>query len=195
MNRVNILTAVSRPENLHQIHASIVTSLGSCPIDVCWIIIYAVGPHEPIIFPSSSFEIERHFFGAPNRLGILQKNYGIEQIRDGWYYCLDDDNIIHPEFFTEIARAMKDHPSARAFAFGQKRWDQWGTLLASRETMEPNKIDNAMFVARRDLIGTHRYEQAGCEDYLFYRKLFDEYPGDFVFLDQILAYYNFLRRA
>jgi hypothetical protein len=196
MTRISIVTAVSRPENLQRLHESIATALGTHPVDVTWIIIFNAGPHEPIFFPASRFDIERHFFGEPNTFGLLQKNHGIAQVRDGWYYLLDDDNILHPRFFEALLPAIDANPGKQAFVFGQQRWDRWGNLKAAAENMEPNKIDNSMFLVRRDFIGDERYnlEQVGIEDYFFFRKLFDKNPSTFVFLDEVLAFYNFLRR-
>ena len=197
MTRISIVTAVSRPENLQRLHESIARARGSHHVEVDWIIVFNEGPHEPIFFPASCFDIERHFFGGPNTFGLLQKNHGIAQVRDGWYYLLDDDNILHPRFFDVLLPAIDANPGKQAFVFGQQRWDRWGNLKAAAENMEPNKIDNSMFLVRRDFIGDLRYDfaQVGIEDYFFFRTLYDKDPSAFAFLDETLAFYNFLRRA
>jgi hypothetical protein len=201
MNLVNVVTAVSRPENLRRIHASMIASLMGEPIRARWILVFNEGDMRPIHLlkpaPCENLSVERRQFGGPSRFGVAQKNHGLDQVSEGFYHLLDDDNIVHPRFFGAISEAMAREPQKRAFAYGQQRWDRWGDLKATPETMEPNKIDNSMFVVHRDVIGPERYDPAlaGIEDYHFFRRLYDKGPAAWTFLGETLAYYNFLRRA
>jgi len=197
---INIVTAVSRPGLLPRIYQSMLESLAGTGANVRWILVFdAPGDVDEQTFrmirDSSRIKIERIVYpDGPVRFGIAQKNMGMDAVEEGFYHCLDDDNIVHPDFFRGIIRAMEENPGRKAFVFHQQRWDRHGDLWARPENMRKFHIDNTMFLVHRDLIGEDRYEieKAGEEDFYFFRKLYDKDPGTFVFVDEVLAYYNFL---
>lgn len=197
---INIVTAVSRPENLLRIHQSMIESAVGTGANVRWLLVVDAPGHVPesvfkMIRDSSRIKVERVIYpDGPVRFGIAQKNMGIDLVEEGFYHCLDDDNIVHPDFFMGITKAIAANPGKKAFAFNQQRWDRHGDLRASPENMRKFHVDNTMFVVHKDLIGEDRYDlsKAGEEDFYFFRKLYDKDPGTFVFLDETLAYYNFL---
>jgi hypothetical protein len=198
---LSIVTAVSRPHNLPRIYRSMISASEACELAVRWITVV----DEPGVLPAnvdealsiaSAVRIQKVVFsGGPIKFGISQKNLGIDLVEDGFYHCLDDDNIVHPDFMQRISSALLSHPGKKAFVFNQQRWDGAGNLRATPELMLPCKIDNTMFVVHKSLIGDRRYdlEKAGIEDYWFFRGLFDSDPGTFVFIDEFLAYYNYIR--
>lgn len=198
---LNIVTAVSRPHNLPAILASIVRAQAAHGISVRWILILdepgLLSPGiDRALQATSGIRIDRMVYsGGACKFGILQKNHGINQIHEGWYYLLDDDNIVHPHLFRGLAAAHVANPSKKAFAFNQHRWDS-ESKLARPERMQQAMIDNSMFVVHRDLIGSRRYDltNAGIEDFLFFRGIYDAYPQEFVFLNTFMAFYNYLRR-
>jgi Glycosyl transferase family 2 len=201
MSTFNLVTAVTRPDNLDRIYSSIALALWDNPSKCNWILVADerveyVPARLAQLSAGSPIKIRFETLPRQSQFGIYQKNLGLDLCEDGFFYCLDDDNILHPAFFERLEKAIAEHPEKRVFAFHQHRWDRWGLLRASPETMEINKIDNAMFIAHKSLIGPLRYdyEKAGCEDYFFYRALFDAHPEEFWFLDDLLAFYNFLRR-
>lgn len=200
MTTINLVTAVSRPENLPRIFKSIELSLWDSPLQCRWILVADERlPFIPVrileLAEDSHVHVTFEVLAPTSEYGIAQKNLGIDLVEEGFFYCLDDDNILHPAFFERLGKAISENPGKMAFAFNQQRWDHWGSLKASPETFEPNKVDNAMFVAHKHLIGNLRYRQVGCEDYVFYRTLFDVRPEAFLFLDETLCFYNFLRRG
>jgi hypothetical protein len=197
---INIVTAVSRPHFLPKIHRSMEESAAGTGANVVWILVFdAPGEMpEPVLHmmrDASRIKIRRLVYpDGRARFGIPQKNLGMGSIKDGFFHCLDDDNLVHPDFFRGIMEAISANPGKRAFAFHQQRWDKHGDLRAAPENMRKFHIDNTMFVVHKDLIGSDRYDQekAGEEDFYFFRKLYDKDPDAFVFLDETLAYYNYL---
>lgn len=195
-----LVTAVSRPENLPKIQRSIVEAHSRSSLRVKWILVVDqladVSMDRLLSFQKAKHRVQVLLYpDGSSKFGVLQKNFGMGHVKDAFYHCLDDDNIVHPRFFHKIHVAMEENPGKRAFVFGQERWDHTGTLKASRDLMLPGKIDNTMFVVHDSLIGDLRYDygKAGFEDYYFFRKLYEENAADFVFLDEILSYYNYLR--
>lgn len=197
---INIVTAVSRPENLNRIRRSIARSIARSSLRVKWILVVdGEGGLAPALEASlkdgASFDIAQiSHQGGSCPYGIRQKNLGMASIVEGYYHCLDDDNIVHPDFFQGIERSMKANPTCHAFVFGQQRWDNIKSLVAAPERMEYGKIDNTMFVVHSSVIGENRYDlsRSGREDFHFFRKLYDLYRSEFVFIPETLAYYNYI---
>ena len=198
---INLVTAVSRPENLPRLARSISLSMSKSKLSkVNWIVVV---DDVSVLSPAIEAQIKDGRFlvkkvvhtGGRCQYGIDQKNLGLDSIKDGYYHCIDDDNILHPEFFQAIERAMDGNPGKKAFVFGQQRWDAIKSLTASPARMEYGKIDNSMFLVHSSLIGLHRYDltRSGREDFHFFRKLYDLHSEQFVFLSETLAYYNFIR--
>lgn len=197
---INLVTAVSRPGHLLRIHKSIVLSAARSNLSVRWILV--VDSKEDVskemleVFKSGPFDVKIIVHaGGRSLYGINQKNEAMNSLSDGYYHCIDDDNIVHPDFFNGLERAIRANPKKRAFVFGQKRWDHVKSLSASSDRMVYGKIDNTMFVVHMSLIGGHRYDisRAGREDFLFFKNLYDLHGDEFVFLSETLAYYNFIK--
>lgn len=201
MEQINIVTAVSRPYNIPKILTSMERAVRDHPFRIRWILVFdapAIIPPtvKKVIADSTSVQVDCVIYrGGPFKFGVKQKNFGIDHIQSGWFHLLDDDNIVHPNFFRGLAAAMKRHPRKKAFAFCQHRWDS-EDKIAAPERMQPAMIDNTMFVVHMDLIGKKRYEpgRASIEDYWFFRGLYDAHPGQFVFLSEYMAFYNYLNK-
>lgn len=197
---ISVVTAVSRHRNLGRIRRSLEWATLGSGVRVRWVLVFDPPmPTDPEIVRAVSepgaVDVKSIVYeGGSFKYGIPQKNAGMASIEDGFYYLLDDDNIVHPNLFKRLGMAMRENPGKKAFAFGQIRWDKHGNLFARPDLMEPFMIDNSMFVVHRDLIGHDRYDAgyAGMEDFYFFRRLFDKDPGTFVFLDEFLAYYNYM---
>ena len=61
------------------------------------------------------------YWVGPEDPHTLIADWMTELIRDcpeGWIFGLDDDNIMHPDFLSTLAREVEAHPSAWAFLFG-----------------------------------------------------------------------------
>jgi len=200
MELVNVVTALSRPENIPVILEGMEEAVEWSDVEVLWVIVLDAHRRLP---PKVLDRLDRArgvrvlkaaYPGWPARYGIPQKNMGIDLCRNGFLYILDDDNIVHPDLFRELGDAFKRHPGKLAFAFGQRRWDRYGDMMPAPERMGIGKIDNSMFVVHTRLVGSERYNGnlAGWEDYYFFKGLHDAHPDAFVILGRYLAYYNYL---
>ena len=197
---IHLVTAVSRPENLQRIHKSISISLSRSTLKAKWILVVddasVISKKAEDQFRGGAFEVQQ-IVNHKGRCsyGIDQKNVGMASILDGYYHCIDDDNIVHQDFFSGLERAIKANPGKRAFVFGQQRWDDIKSQVAAPDRMEYGKIDNTMFAVHSSLIGEHRYDlsRSGREDFHFFRKLYDLHREDFVFIPETLAYYNYIK--
>ena len=197
---IHLVTAVSRPENIPRIHRSIELSLVRSNLQVKWIVVVdtpeTLSPKIEKQLESSTFEIQKLIHSGGRCLyGIAQKNLGMESVKEGFFHCLDDDNLVHPLFFFALERAMKTNPSKRAFVVSQQRWDSLKLLTADPDRMGYGQIDNTMFTVHSSLIGRNRYDlkQSGKEDFLFFSNLWNLHREEFVFIPEVLSYYNYIR--
>lgn len=197
---IYIVTAVTRPDNLPRIHRSIEASLQRSGLRVTWILVIdrpdVISPEIERSLKCEFFEVVKILYpGGSCPYGISQKNFGMDLVKDGFFHCLDDDNLVHPLFFSGLERAMKAQPSKRAFVITQQRWDSLQKLVASPDRMGYGQIDNTMFVVHSSLIGSRRYDvkDRGREDFLFFNYLWSLYREEFVFIPDPIVYYNYLR--
>jgi hypothetical protein len=190
MHKLNIITALSRPENLVVMADSI--TLAAAHFLVNW---WIVGPELPADLPlvAASIELIRHPHSAG---GQLQKNQAIERIPDGneWVWILDDDNTAVPGFFERLKIEIARIPTARAVIFSQKSKEGHIRLTAAPQNVGPCNIDTAQFVLRRDLIGDDRIIDSYCGDGEFIGAIHRRASQVFTFVpDPPLVYYNSLR--
>lgn len=167
MDRLTIITPCSRPQNLAALAESI--KPGRSLFDVIWMVIL------------DNRECEKSV------VGNYQRNCALDAIRDGWVYFLDDDTVIHPEFFTELAKV-----ETLAVAFEQEL-DTWIREVAPSE-MRPDHIDMGQVAMRRDVIGNIRFRLGVYEaDGVFIEDVYRRDPKEWSFVDKPLCYYNKLR--
>lgn len=146
---LNILTAVSRPENLPKITESLAIAAEKAPnVTVCW---------------RWGFDLERRHVG-----GQAVKNALLDEVEDGWVWCLDDDTLVHEDILLTASQFLEYD----AIVFSQQRSD--GRVLAAGwENVTVGGIDIGQALLRRDLIGEHRIPE--------------HYEGDGMFLSAVLT--------
>ena len=167
MDRLTIITPCSRPQNLPAMAESI--KPGRSMFDVIWMVVFDNGECKESIN------------------GGHQRNCALDAITDGWVYFLDDDTIIHPDFFSELAKA---NTSAVAF---EQDLGTWIRKVAQSE-MRVCHIDMGQVVIRRELIGNTRFiVDQHIEDGLFIESIYKSNPNAWLFIDKPLCYYNKLR--
>jgi glycosyltransferase involved in cell wall biosynthesis len=140
---ISIITPCCRPENLRLLSLSIDFS----QIDR-WYIIYDTreGRKYTKQFDLNSKVIELEC--SEGISGNPQRNLGLKLVRDGFVYFLDDDNIIHPEFW----KLTKTMDPSKFYTFDQLRPDHLGPVFKGNNPV-PCAIDTAMYVCPRKLIG------------------------------------------
>lgn len=186
--KLTIITPCSRPENLPRMKPGIDT--GRVLYEIDWRIVFDTSVCQPVFIDGaiiSGASVDGSHFGNG------QRNSGIDATSDGWVYFLDDDNAIHPNFFSGIAGAMLTHPDKRAFAFQQSLFERGVRDVSPAET-RVNYIDMAQVLIRRDLIGDIRFEvEPYNADGRFIEAVYQSNPSEWAFIHQILCYYNALR--
>ena len=130
--RLNILTAVSRPENLPRIAESLAEAALRAPaVNVHW---------------HWRFDTARRHVG-----GQALKNEMLEEVSDGWVWVLDDDTLAHKD----ILQLASSFSNRDAIVFSQLRTDG-RVLSAHRDNVIPGSVDIGQGFLRRELIAEHR---------------------------------------
>ena len=170
--RLHVLTAVTRPENLPRIAASLVSS---CPpeLELVW---------------HWRFDPDHHAVG-----GQALKNAMLEEISagadDDWVWCLDDDTAVHPRLLKTLQR-WSLISWIRALVVSQQRAD--GRVLpAGPEHLQVGSIDIGQAILRRGLIGDLRIPEDYNGDGMFLGALLRG-RTDVLYLDEVLSFHNAL---
>ena len=150
-NKITIITPCSRIQNLPMIHESIKFDKINK-----WIIVYDTTVD---IYYQSFFSHEQitevHCKSSLNGVvGNTQRNYGLSFVEDdNFIYFLDDDNIIHPDFWEIIEELETD----TIHTFDQYRDKHKNILLGNR--IEINYIDTAMYIINKNMIGDIKWQE------------------------------------
>ena len=121
--RITIITSCSRPENLSLLFESIKFDFVEK-----WIIIYdtSKGNKYNWMYKNNPKILEAE---CPDEgvFGNAQKNFGLKFVKGGQVYFLDDDNIMHPNFWNIILSLKEDCVYM---------WDRLSYLYLSKDVYE-----------------------------------------------------------
>lgn len=205
-----VITPVSRPENLDLLFESIYPNHR---FDTKWMVVIdetAVPNPFPRVFtmlkhlPGVYTQAGVSFYTYPSKdnglSGNPQRNFALGKLdswlinQDFWVYFLDDDNVMHPDFFQEMSEEIQRAPSTLGFVVDQIWRDGRIRIPAHPNRMRPTFCDTAQFLLHCSAIGEDRWDPWDyCADGHFFSKIYRRHSDHFVFVEKRLAYYNALR--
>jgi hypothetical protein len=158
-----------------------------------WVVVYDnsilshpdVPPEDKGEFYTSLHSTYTGHSGNPNR------NYALDSITLDdldWVYVLDDDNIIHPDWYNAV-RDMDD-PALNMVGWGQV-WANNSVRLRPTSTPDVGNIDTSCYMVRGRLMKHLRYHYDYVADGILAREAYSY--GGYVKFDGYLGYYNYLR--
>lgn len=183
MNEVTIITPCSRPKNLPILFESLDFS-----VIKKWLIIYdsTKGETPPQFEHNKIAECNE---GKVGFSGNTQRNRGIESTRGGLIYFLDDDNVIHPNFWNILPRFSNEELNL----FQIEGHPQTESL--NLRNPGPSTIDTSMYCVDRKLVGNTRWlPHLYAADGVFAETLYCKKPNSLKIFDEKAAYYNYLSR-
>jgi glycosyltransferase involved in cell wall biosynthesis len=182
--KVFIVTPSRRPFNLEFIAETI-------PQECEWVVVFdKTVKNEHIVENATTINSQdTGFWGNPNR------NIGLEYIKNNfhpsdndWIYILDDDNVIHPEWWSNIQLHLNSTESiitwGQVWASGQPRTEP-------TDTPKIATIDTSQYMVRWNVAKNLRFEHIYEADGIYAEEA--SKLGSVKKLDQYLGYYNFLR--
>ena len=155
-----------------------------------WYIIYdtSKGRHYKFKYKKNPKIIELRY-DKEEVCGHPQINYAISLIEDGFVYIMDDDNIVHEEFWKLLPSLNSDF----VYTWDQNRIKE-GRILKGG-VIKPNAIDTTQFIVPRKLIGNIRWEeQTRGGDFKFINEIHKKHADSFKYINKIACYHNFLKR-
>lgn len=196
---INIITRCSRPYNLLKVAESVFRDIPQ-DISINWHVVFDTKKLKDIDAELLSYldskNVNLHFkegdgWGLKNLNKIIQSLHG-------WIYHCDDDNIIHPKFYQKILDFIKHNKHKKALIFSQqvsgKDFTGLQIRLAKPENVKVKRIDLAQWIIHSDLHKGREYGSGYLADGEFIESLYQDFPEDFEFIDDIICYYNFLEK-
>ena len=176
---IYIMTPCFRTENLVKMKVSI-------PKECTWIVVYdnKVGTDHQCISDVCIFSDKTGYYGNPLRNEFLEK-FSDRFTKDDWVYILDDDNLIHPEWYQSVMEIIETDE----FGFNFINWGQVERLPA---VLNPKvgDIDTACYMYKPKKFKNVRYKLEYSADGIFAEKIFQKSKPSTIFRD--LCYYNIL---
>lgn len=193
---INIITRCTRCDNLLSISETVFTSL----FDINWYVLFDTNRISDIdikiLKKLTDLGVHiKYLEGDSIGLGMNMVNQILDEITDGWVYILDDDNIIHPNFYNKLDELI-DEDTYSIFVFDQKVGGKDFSGLDIREARPENtkvgSIDSAQFLIHIGHYGdTKRFNNTYTADGELIEQLYNTRSEEFIFINQELCYYNY----
>jgi hypothetical protein len=177
---IYIITACSRPENLEAMSKTI-------PQDCTWVVVYDDRVSMPQI--DNAIVMKCDHTGI---VGVKAQNHALDNLPltdDDYVMLLDDDNILHPEWYATVSQLLSHDFSI--MTWGQLHKDNSIRLEPQRRPQVGN-IDTASFLVSWKYNKNTRhtvdvYEHDGMYAYTCANN------GPIMCVNRYLCYYNYLR--
>jgi hypothetical protein len=182
ISMLNIITPCSRQHNIEILYDSIdfdkITK---------WFIVYDTsnGRTYTKMYEGHPKIIETECSGGIS--GNPQRNFALDLVEDGFVYFLDDDNIIHPNFWS-IADSLNEK---YFYTFDQLR-DKREQILKG-DLIERWRIDTAMFIIHKNHIRETKWINDKYDaDAFFIIEVSQKNPGCHIYKNITASYYNYI---
>lgn len=201
--KINIITRCTRTSNLLTIKEGVLNTPKG--VTVNWHIVFDTGALKDIDAEvlsnlTDTNNVKLHFVKGQSG-GLLYPEVSdiIRTIKSGWIYLLDDDNILHEDFYKTIKASIKNLPVALVHIVSQlvdgKDFTGLEVRVASRENTAFQKIDIAQMVINRSIFDTHSFSANYAADGFFIEEVLKTHGDSFVWIDKVLSYYNYLEKV
>ena len=197
---LNILTRCTRPNNLLKVKESVFTDIPK-NLKIKWHVIFDVAPLKDIdaeLLSELTNEDTQLYFIKGGDGGLLypQSTEILKKMNQtSWFYFLDDDNILHENFYKYMSTAL-DEDGKNIHVVSQKVAGKDFTRLdirvASPENTGFRKTDIAQVVIKTKLIHTYEFGSNYAADGYFIESVIQDAPDTFSYHNEILSYYNYL---
>lgn len=196
--KFHVITRCTRVENL----LTIADSVYKEGVDVTWHVVFDTNVVKEIeaslLGELYKLGAELYFKqGTPGTYMYPEMNELVKTLPSEDYVTLiDDDNIVHPDYYDVIIDTIKTNPHNDAFCYDQLiTLDNPTHRYASPENTVVGGIDLAQYTVCAGTFFNYQFGSGYCGDGEFIQALHNSRPQTFVFIDQILCYYNYLQQV
>lgn len=204
--KISIITRCTRTQNLLTVKDSVFNIPSG--VNVEWNVIFDTGALKDIDAETLSQltenqqanrKVKLHFVkGQPGGLLYPESSEIIRNIKSGWIYLLDDDNILHEKFYKVVKESIKVNKTALIHIVSQQVDGKDFTGLEIRQASPENtafqKIDIAQMIINRKVFDDFSFTADYAADGFFIEKVLEKYGDYFVWIDKVLSHYNYLEK-
>lgn len=187
-NKITIITPSCNIKNLPMLYYSIKFDKINK-----WIIVYDTTKESYChLFSNHKQIVEVDCKSSLNGIvGNTQRNYGLSLVdHDNFIYFLDDDNIIHPDFWEIIKELEED--TIHTFNQYRDKNNLDNILLGNR--IEKYCIDTAMYIIHKNMIGDIKWQEDLYEaDGKFISDIYSTGKYKQKYFNNSFSYYNYLK--
>lgn len=205
MQTLNIITRCTRPQNLVKVRNSVFSNVPE-NLQINWHVLFDTAPLKDIDAETLSEISEEntniHFVQSGD--GGLLYPQSTELIKgfesNSWFYFLDDDNIIHEDFYQYIIENNLLSSDKLIHVVDQLVEGKDFTGLEVREASVDyvgfQKTDIAQVIIKSSLVTERGYEFGAsyAADGYFIESVLQDTPEVFEFHNKILSHYNYLEK-
>jgi len=183
---IHIITPCSRPWNVEHM-------VDSVPTQCHWVIVYdnKVLDYPDTVPAGHVGNITVLHSPYTGHSGNPNRNYALDSIiikDDDWVYILDDDNIIHPQWYTTVLPHLQE--DTNMLLWGQL-WSNGEVRLHPAIVPGVGNVDTACYMVRGSIMRTLRFQNEYTADGILAREVL--IYGKQKVLNEYIAYYNYLR--
>ena len=200
MNKINIITPVTRVANLDAIYKS----LQNQPIDIKWWVVFDPNAQYGIqhicenrLLSVSGLEVVCILSEKTNNVGgYSHRNVVLDKLNsEDWVFCLDDDTILHPN----LLPYLKDMDLFSRFSgviFAQSYKSGAIKLNVDENLIKVCHVDTGSIVFKMDIVGSKRFAEGHyVADGYFIEELYAQNKDKFTLRNVPLSYYNYIDEA
>lgn len=125
-------------------------------------------------------------------------NEVIETLGDGFVCLLNEDNILYPNFYSDLYVETVRNPTKKIFVYQQKVDQKDFTGLDIRpvgpEYTRVRYIDSAQYVIHTSLHKSIKYNNTSIADGQLIEEMYKQYPHEFHYIHKVMCHYNFLEK-
>lgn len=203
--KINVITRCTRTSNILKIKPTVFETSKTRKVEIHWHVMFDTGVLKDIDADILS-ELDQanttiHFIKS-KKGGMMYPEVTdlVRHIGEGWFYLLDDDNIMHPDFYQRVEdfASLPVNSEKTMYIVGQQVDGKDFTRLdyreATPETTGLRKTDIAQVLFNGSLFKEYGFNGGYVADGEFIEQVYTDKPEDFVWINETLSYYNFLEK-
>ena len=189
--KITIITPSCRPENLIKLYECL-----NFNFIKEWIIVYdsskVIENNKLFLDDLNNDKISEYFHNSRGIYGNPQRNFALKNIKnkDTYLYYLDDDNIIHPNFYKLLTIIGED----KLCTFNQKNMksNNLDNILFGNN-IEIDNIDTAMFLFSFKFNKLNQWDinKYNADGY-YIKEIYDSNKNNWIYINNELSYWNYL---
>jgi len=202
--KINVITRSTRLHNLKTVKESVFSNIPK-GLKIGWHVVFDVNSLKDIdaeLLGELEDSNTTYYFKKGDVVGMLYPQTGeiISTFKKSWVYFLDDDNIMHPNFYTQISKKIEENPEKMVHVVSQrvdgKDFTGLDFRLADPSFVKKSRIDLAQFIVNSEVYNEwgYKFQPDYCADGILIEQVFKEHPTWFTFTIDELSYYNYLEK-